>query len=310
MSLNILFSASNERWSEYKDALHTAFAASGVSAHLSTEIAESEVDYIIYAPNGPVSDFSIFPQLKAVLGLWAGVETVVDNPTLKVPMSRMVDSGLREGMVEWVTGHVLRYHLGMDAHITGQNGVWKPEYPPLARHRKVGILGMGALGSACAKTLATLNFQVCGWSRTPKEIAGVNCYSGEPGLEEVLAQSEILVLLLPLTQATENILNTRRLAMMPKGAKLLNPGRGALIDDDAMLEALNAGHIGHATLDTFRVEPLPADHPYWTHKRVTVTPHLASETRADTSAEVIAENIRRFEAGEEMSFVVDRVAGY
>lgn len=310
MTVNILFAASNERWLEYQKPLENSFLKAGVSANISTAFKCSEVDYIVYAPNGPVSDFGPYTRLKAVLGLWAGVETVVGNTTLKVPMTRMVDSGLREGMVEWVTGHVLRYHLGMDTHITGQNGVWKPEYPPLARHRHVGVLGLGALGSACAKALAALTFQVSGWSRTKKEIAGVNCFSGDQGLEDTLALSEILVLLLPLTAATENLINTRRLALMPKGAKLLNPGRGALIDDEALLEALNSEHIGHATLDTFRVEPLPADHPYWAHKSVTVTPHLASETRADTSAEIIAENIRRFESGEEMLFIVDRAAGY
>ncbi len=310
MTVNVLFSASNERWLEYQKPLDSAFTKSGISANLSADFASSEVDYIVYAPNGPIKDFTPFTKLKAVLGLWAGVETVVDNPTLTVPMTRMVDSGLREGMVEWVTGHVLRYHLGIDAHITGQNGEWKPVYPPLARNRRVGILGLGELGSACAKALATLNFQVCGWSRTQKEIAGIKCFSGEKGLEDTLAQSEILVLLLPLTPTTENLMNEQRLAMMPKGARLLNPGRGALIDDDALLKALNSGHIAHATLDTFRVEPLPKDHPYWAHKQVTVTPHLASETRADTSAKVIAENIRRFEAGEEMLFVVDRSTGY
>ncbi len=310
MSVNVLFAASEERWLEYQKSLENASFKSGISANFSTNFDNTEVDYIAYAPNGPVSDFSSYTRLKAVLGLWAGVETVVDNPTLNVPMTRMVDSGLREGMVEWVTGHVLRYHLGMDAHIMGQNGIWKPECPPLARHRKVGVLGLGALGSACVKALATLGFQVCGWSRTQKEIAGVKCLSGEQGLEDTLTQSEILVLLLPLTPATENLINTERLALMPKGAKLLNPGRGALIDDEALLGALNAGHIGHATLDTFRVEPLPADHPYWAHERITITPHLASETRADTAAEVIAENIRRFEAGEEMLFIVDRAAGY
>jgi glyoxylate/hydroxypyruvate reductase A len=213
-------------------------------------------------------------------------------------------------MVEWVTGHVLRYHLGMDAQISGQNGTWAPLIPPLARNRRVGFLGLGVLGSACAHALVALNFQVSGWSRASKSVAGIRCLSGDAGLAKLLQSSDILVLLLPLTPATENLLNAERLALLPKGAFVLNPGRGALIDDKALLGALDTGQIAHATLDVFRVEPLPPEHPYWAHPNVTVTPHIASDTRADSASLVIAENIRRNEAGEPMRFVVDRAAGY
>ncbi|MBV1902355.1 MAG: glyoxylate/hydroxypyruvate reductase A, partial [Marinosulfonomonas sp.] len=135
-------------------------------------------------------------------------------------------------------------------------------------------------------------------------------HHGSAGLARVLAQAEILVLLLPLTSATENTLNVENLNLMPKGAVVINPGRGQLIDDNALLGALDCGQISHATLDVFRQEPLPADHPYWTHPSVTVTPHVASETRPETASQVIAENIRLCEAGEEMKFLVDRAAGY
>ena len=176
--------------------------------------------------------------------------------------------------------------------------------------RRVGILGLGELGAACARALVALNFDVAGWARRPKEIAGMACHAGEGGLETVLARSEILVLLLPHTPETESLLDAGTIAKLPDGAVILNPGRGALIDDDALLAALDAGHIGHATLDTFRVEPLPDDHPFWRHPKVTVTPHIASETRASTAAQVIAENIRRGEAGEPFLHLVDRTAGY
>ena len=126
----------------------------------------------------------------------------------------------------------------------------------------------------------------------------------------MLSRAEILVLLLPLTAATENILSTETLALLPKGATLINPGRGALIDDAALLAALDSGQIGQATLDVFRTEPLPADHPYWHHPKVTVTPHIASATRPESAAEAIAENIRRSEAGETLLHLVDRSAGY
>ena len=310
MSLNVLFSARRGMWDDYRAPLAAAFTAAGLSVDLRADLDPDLVDYIVYAPDGPVSDFSCFSRLRAVLGLWAGVEHVVGNATLTVPMTRLVDSGLTEGMVEWVTGHVLRYHLGMDAQICTQNGVWAPEVPPLARDRRVGILGLGALGSACAQALAALNFSVSGWSRSSKSIAGIICLSGDAGLPELLKSTDILVLLLPLTATTENLLNAERLALLPRGAFLLNPGRGALIDDRALLRALDAGQIAHATLDVFRTEPLPADHPYWSHPNVTVTPHIASETRVNSAALVIAENIRRNEAGEPMQFVVDRAAGY
>jgi glyoxylate/hydroxypyruvate reductase A len=222
----------------------------------------------------------------------------------------MVDDGLTEGMVEWVVGHVLRHHLGMDQDILRRDAKWEPHIPPLARDRKVGVLGLGALGGACAQALAGLNFDVAGWSRRPKEIAGVASYNGDEGLATVLARSEILVLLLPRTPQTENLLNAGTLALLPKGAVVINPGRGPLIDDDALLAALDAEQIGHATLDVFRTEPLPAGHPFWAHPGVTVTPHIASETRPDSASRVIAENIRRGEAGEPFLHLVDRDAGY
>ena len=310
MSLNVLFSAAEDRWLFYRDALEAAFRDNGLVVDLGRNFDPAAVDYIVYAPNGPVTDFTPYTQAKAVLSLWAGVEGIVDNPTLTMPLTRMVDSGLSEGMVEWVTGHVLRHHLGMDRHICQQNGTWNPVAPPLARNRSVGILGLGELGSACAKALAALNFSVSGWSRSMKQIDGVTCLHGDDGLLTILQSSEIVVLLLPLTPATENLLNAERLALIPKGSFLLNPGRGALIDDTALLGALDKGRIAHATLDVFRTEPLPKDHPFWAHPRVTVTPHIASETRAETASEVIAENIRRSEAGESLLFLVDRQAGY
>ncbi len=268
------------------------------------------VDYILYAPTGPVTDFTPFTRAKAVLSLWAGVERIVTNPTLTLPLARMVDDGLAEGMVEWVTGHVLRHHLGMDQDICRQDARWQVHIPPLARDRRVSVLGLGALGAACARALAGLNFDVAGWSRTPRTLPGVACFHGAEGLRAVLERAEILVLLLPATAATDNTLSARTLAWLPEGAVVINPGRGQLIDDAALLEALDAGRVGHATLDVFRVEPLPADHRYWHHPRVTVTPHIASETRPASAAQVIAENIRRGESGAPLLHLVDRAAGY
>jgi len=310
VTLNILFSAHPDRWTFYRAALEDAFRRAGLDTVLARHFDPAEVDYIVFAPNGPVTDFSAYTRARAVLSLWAGVENIVTNKTLTLPLTRMVDSGLSEGMAEWVTGHVLRHHLGMDRQILGQNGVWDPVIPPLARNRPIGILGLGELGHACAKALTDLNFPVAGWSRSPKRIEGITCLHGDAGLNEILAVSQIVVLLLPLTAATESLMNRDRFAQMPMGSFLINPGRGALIDDDALLEALRNGRIAHATLDVFRTEPLPPEHPFWAHPKVTVTPHIASETRAETASEVIAENIRRSEAGEPLLFLVDREAGY
>lgn len=308
--VNLLFAAGEDRWQEYRAPLSLALAAAGVEATLAPKMAPERVDYIVYAPGSGLEDFRPFTRCKAVLNLWAGVENVAGNPTLTQPLARMVDEGLTRGMVEYVAGHVLRHHLGMDEHILRQDGVWRHAAPPLARDRRVGVLGLGALGRACAGALAALGFDVAGWSARSKDLPGIACHAGDAGLAAVLARSDILVLLLPLTDRTDRLLNADRLARLPRGAVVVNPGRGALIDDDALLAALDDGHLAHATLDVFRIEPLPEDHPFWQHPKVTVTPHIASETRPDSASRVIAENVRRGEAGEPFLHLVDRNAGY
>ena len=312
MTVNILFSATAADWPEYGPHLRTALAEAGIDATLAPATQDpAAVDYIVYAPNGALSDFSPFRRCKAVLSLWAGVERIAPNPTLTQPLCRMVDPGLTEGMVEYVVGHTLRHHLGIDAHILGEGGVWRHDLkPPLARERPVGILGLGELGRAAALALHALRFPVMGWSRSPKDVPGIACVSGEDGLRTVLSRAQVLILLLPLTEATRDLMDARRLALLPEGAFLINPGRGALIEDAALLAALDTGRIAHATLDVFRTEPLSADHRYWAHPRVTVTPHIAADTRAVTASRVIAENIRRGEAGEPFLHRVDRTRGY
>lgn len=312
MALTIYFAAGDDNWADYRVPLARALADAGIAAHLSDRAPDpAAVDYIVYAPASPLRDFTPFANARAVLSLWAGVEKIVGNRTLTQPLVRMVNDELTEGMVEYVVGHVLRHHLGMDAHIHGQDGVWRNTIlPPLARERPVTVLGLGALGSEAAKALAALNFPVTGWSRTQKEVLGVRCLSGPAGLEEALRSAAILVLLLPATADTDGLLNAERLALLPKGAVIINPGRGWLIDDEALLEALDEGRVGHATLDVFRVEPLPPDHPYWAHPRVTVTPHIAADTRIGSAAAKLVATIRKIEAGEQVPELVDRARGY
>lgn len=310
MTLNVLFAALSERFDQYQVPLTAAFEAAGLSVHLATDHDPSVVDYIVYAPNSSVQDFTPFTRCKAVMNLWAGVESVVFNPTLTQPLTRMVDDGLTQGMVEWVTGHTLRHHLGIDAHIHGQDGKWRMDVPPLSQDRPVTILGLGALGAACARALTALGFPVTGWSKRQKHIDGVRCFSGPDGLIPALRDAHIVILLLPNTPETENIFNAAGMAALAPGAFVINPGRGTLIHDDDLLAALDHGQIAHATLDVFRVEPLPADHPFWAHPKVTVVPHKASETRPASASRVIADNIVRCERGEALLHLVDRTSGY
>ena len=310
MTIKILFSANEENWKRYKAPLQDALDDKSLDYELGTNITPCEVDYIVYAPSSSLQDFSPYTKLKAVLNFWAGVEGVTNNKTLKVPLARMVDSGLTDGMVEWVTGHTLRHHLGIDKHIHGQDGIWRSYVPPLAKDRVITILGLGTLGTACGIALKRLGFNVRGWSRREKRVDGIQCFYGDEQIDSSLMDADIVVLLLPDTPLTQNILNKHTLNLLKRGAFVLNPGRGPLIDDDALLAALDSGQIEHATLDVFRIEPLPQNHQYWSNNKVTVIPHKASETRPKTASQVIAMNIGRAENGQELLYLVDRENGY
>ena len=285
--IKVQFAARPERWESYQAPLKAAFSQAGLQVDLRQDHPAAEVDYVIYAPNSDLQDFTSYTACKAVLSLWAGVEKITGNTTLTQPLCRMVDPGLTAGMVEWVTGHVLRYHLDLDRSLITQDR-WDPVVPPLAQ----------------------LGFPVTGWSRSAKSIAGITCEHGTEGFQNALQQAQILILLLPETAATENTLNAETLAMLPKGARIINPGRGPLIDDAALLAALDSGQIAHASLDVFRQEPLPMDHPFWAHPRITVTPHIAAETRPLTAAQMIAKNIQRGESSRPFLNQVNRQLGY
>lgn len=312
MAVRILWAGPAADWDTWRPHLRDGFARAGLDADLTRDPAAPEtVDYIVYAPSGPISDLSPFTNARLVQSTWAGVEAIVTNKTLTQPLARMVDPGLTEGMQDYVLGHVLRHHLNSDFYASRQPGDWAAETPPpLARSRTVGFLGLGALGMACARRAAAHGFRTLGWSRNLKQDDRVSCFAGDDGLHHVLAASDIVVLLLPLTAETENLLDAHRIAGMRRGASVINPGRGPLIDDGALIAALTSGQVSQATLDVFRVEPLPADHPYWHLENVLVTPHIAAQTRAETAAQVVVENIRRGEAGEPFLYLVDRGAGY
>ncbi len=310
--INVLWAGTERNWSLFEPDLKAGFQRAGLDVDLRTAFADpAQVDYLIFSPDGPLSDLSAFENVKLVQSTWAGVEAIVTNKTLTQPLARMVDHGLSEGMRDYVVGNVMRHHLNTDRFATAKPGEWLSDLcPPLARDTTVGFLGLGALGLACANTIAYLGFNTLGWSRREKSVATFQCLHGDAGLQQVLKQADIVVTLLPLTTDTENLLNADALSKMKRGASIINPGRGPLIDDDALISALKSGQISQATLDVFRTEPLPADHPYWQMPNVLVTPHVAADTRAKTASQVVVENIRRSEAGDPVLYLVDRTSGY
>lgn len=311
--MRVLFAAPPTLWDAWAPALRDACP----EMELCTSGDPASFDALIYAPGWPKegvhADFAPFTRAQVVQSLWAGVERIVGNPTLTQPLCRMVDPGLTRGMVEYCTGWALRAHLQMDAF--AQDGAWRGEAaPPLAGDRRVTILGMGQLGSAVALTLAGLGFAVAGWSGSGRAAMDVAARLTRllPGaaLDEALQTAEILITLLPDTPQTRDLLDADRLSQLPPGATLINPGRGTLIVQDALLAALERNRPGRAILDVFRQEPLPAQHPFWSHPRVTVTPHVAAATRPSTAAPVVAENLRRAMAGQPLLHLVDRARGY
>lgn len=304
-------------------------AAAGVDDAATWKAAfeklEPGLDFRVWPDTGPVEDIEFvlgwrpkqgdlmrYPNLKAVFWLGAGVDWLLQQKELpSVPFVRLVDPGLTAGMTEYVVLHCLRYHRRQpELEALQRKSEWRELKYPLPWNRKIGIMGLGVLGSDAARKLKALDFDVAGWSRTPKSLDGITAFHGEDQLLTFLGRSEILVVLLPLTPATTGIINRRTLAALPRGACLINAARGGHVVDDDLLAALDSGRIAHATLDVFHTEPLPSEHPYWTHPRVTVTPHVASITHAETAAPGIYRNMQRVRAGEPLENVVDFQRGY
>ena len=271
-----------------------------------------EIEYtLIWKP--PAGLLAGFKNLKAIFSLGAGIDHLASDPKLppQVPVVRMVERGLTSGMTEYVVMQTLFHHRRMlDYRDQQACETWKilPFVP--AWKRRVGIMGLGVLGSDAAEKLATLRLDVAGWSRSPKALDGIDCYHGSEGLEDFLARTEILVCLVPLTDETRGILNAETFAKLPAGACIINAGRGGHLVEEDLLAALESGHIDSASLDVFHDEPLPAGHPFWQHPRVVVTPHVASITVPETAIESLAANVERMEAGLPLENVVDFKRGY
>jgi glyoxylate/hydroxypyruvate reductase A len=274
------------------------------------DVSEVEVALVWLPPEG---ELRRYPNLKAILSLAAGVDALVSDHSLPpgVPIARLIDPGLTRTMTEFVLLSVLRHHRHIDAFERRQReGQWVYELPPDVTERRVGVIGLGVLGGEAAAALRDHGFRVTGWSRSAKDLDGLECFHGEDGLAPFLGRTEILVCLLPLTPATENILGAGLFAALPEGAYVVNVARGRHLVEEDLLAALASGHISGATLDVFRDEPLPAGHPFWSHPKVLVTPHIAAAGNPRTAAPQMAENIRRAVAGEPLLDVVDVGVGY
>jgi glyoxylate/hydroxypyruvate reductase A len=276
---------------------------------------DAQADDVKYAVvwRPPTGAIAKFPNLKAIVSVGAGIDHVLADSLLPqgIPIIRTVGDDLTQRMQEYVALHALRHHRDMPRQLQAQaEKDWHSIVVPVAPKRIVGVMGLGNLGSAAARVLSHIGFQVRGWSKSPKTLDGIATFAGDATLPQFLDGCEILVNLLPLTEATTEILNTRLFAGLAPGACVINCARGQHLVDEDLLAALASGQIKQATLDVFHQEPLPEDHPFWTHPAVTVTPHIASRIDAATGAHLIAENLKLFEATGTCPDVADAARGY
>jgi glyoxylate/hydroxypyruvate reductase A len=254
-----------------------------------------------------------FPNLKLIVSLFAGQDMLMGDKTLPagVPIVRAANPAGDAMMTEAALTHVLRHHRNLpDYQLAQQRGEWASFPRVRAQERKVGVLGLGIIGLAAARGLAANGFQVAGWVKRPRQIDGIEVFAGRDQLGAFLARSEIVVNLLPATAETDNILNRETLALLPKGASIVNLGRGQQIADADLIAALDRGHLSGATLDVFRQEPLPKDDPLWRHPRITVLPHASRRHDVRDIVPLICAQIARLRRGEKLIDMVDPAAGY
>jgi glyoxylate/hydroxypyruvate reductase A len=254
-----------------------------------------------------------FRNLKAIVSLGAGIDHVLADEQLPthVPIIRTVGTDLTQRMKEYVALHVLRHHRELPAIQANQTRqLWEQIVVPPATQRRVGVMGLGNLGAVAADILKQIGFEVRGWSRSPKDLPGIQCFSGTEGFGAFLDGTEILVCLLPLTESTRGILNADTFNRLKRGASVVNAARGPHLVDSDLVDALNSGQISSATLDVFHVEPLPKTHPFWTNPKITVTPHVASLIDAPTGSKIVAKNIRTFQETGTVADLADAKRGY
>lgn len=265
---------------------------------------------VVWAP--PQQFLDEQPGLKGIFNIGAGVDALMK---LRLPPGALVvrldDAGMSAQMAEFVCHYVIRQFRELDGYEADTAaGKWSFRKPRSRAGFPVGVMGLGVLGQRVAQALAAFEFPVRGWSRSGKEVAGVECFAGQGQFDAFLSGTRVLVNLLPLTPETENILDRRTLSRLQPGGFVINVARGAHLVDEDLLALLDSGHLAGAVLDVFREEPLPAGHPFWQHPKVVVTPHTSARTLRDESIAQIARKIRALEEGKPIAGVVDRDKGY
>lgn len=308
--MTVLYKANMVRGAEW--ATFFAERAPDVPFRLWPDIGEpADIRYLVaWVP--PEDIATTFPNLELVFSVGAGVDQFdTTKVPAHIPLVRMLEPGIAETMVEYVTMAVLALHRDLLHFINQQKEqVWREIRITPAKRRRVGVMGLGQLGQAVLDRLKAFGFPLLGWNRSPREIDGVTCYAGADALPEFLAQADILVCLLPLTDETRGILNAELFARLPRGAGLVNVGRGPHLVEADFLAALASGALSGAVLDVTDPEPLPSGHPFWSHPRILLTPHNASMTTPDTAVDFVLDVIARHRRGEELPGLVDRSRGY
>lgn len=272
--------------------------------------ADIEIALAWKPPTGLIASF---PNVRLIVSLGMGVDHLLADDRLPagVPIVRIMDDGLVGQMSEYAIYWALRHHRDIDKYEASQRAKkWRPEAFADTIDRRVGVMGLGSIGQDTARKFAALGFPTAGWSRTRKTVPGVETFHGRDGLAAFLARSDILVNVLPLTRDTKGILDAGAFTTLPRGAYLINMARGGHVVDEALLAALESGQLSGAALDVFNQEPLPESHPYWTHPKVHVTPHIAGATNPRTASPGVIENIKRMRAGQPLIHTVDPVTGY
>ena len=293
-------------------AKHFAERAPDLPFRMWPDIGDpKDVRYLgVWVP--PENIGATFPNVELVFSVGAGVDQF-DFAQLppNVPLVRMLDTGIKEAMVEYVTLAVLALHRDLLHFLAQQRAQIFEEFQiTYADRRRIGVMGLGLLGQAALERLKPFGFPLIGWNRSPRNLPGVTCYAGAEGLPAFLAQTDILICLLPLTTQTTGILNAKLFAQLPRGAQIVNVGRGGHLVTADLIAALDAGQLGGAVLDVVDPEPLPKGHPLWTHPKVLLTPHNASMTRPETAVAFVLDTIARHRRGEPLPGLVDRTRGY